>query len=113
MEMNVTRRDKALVLQLAGEVTIDNAQELKEETRRLIESMAENFLILDLAEVPFIDSSGIGFLIVLKSRCEEKGKTLALFRPSSQAERILSLVQLDSFLRLAKDEAELGKLIGA
>lgn len=105
-----TRQDgNFLVLSIDGEITLDNAQGLKEETRKLAETMAEPVFVLDLEKVSFIDSTGIGFLIVLKSRLEERDKKLVLLKPSMQAQRILELVQLNAFFTILPDETRLGE----
>ena len=108
MEVRQEPRWGALILQPAGEITIDNAQQLKNRARDILDANSEKLLVLDLSEVTFIDSSGIGFLIVLKSRCEEKDRTLVLLSPSPQARKILALVQLDGFFHIAEDADGLG-----
>lgn len=106
MELTIDKLPAALVLRVAGEITIDNAQDLKEQAKSILDDMDQPLLIMDMERITFIDSSGIGFLIVLKARCEDKGKSLVLLRPSQQAAKILRLVQLDALFRIADSESQ-------
>ena len=58
----VEKRDGAIVVSLAGELDLYNAEDVR---TALLECCAEEpaVLVLDLAEVTFIDSTALGVLI--------------------------------------------------
>lgn len=99
-----------MVIRFAGEITMDNAQELKNRGRQVVEDQCRA-VVMDLSRVTFIDSSGIGFLIVLKSRCDEAGKRFVLLSPSPQVLKTLRLVQLDAIFPVAANEDDLARLL--
>jgi len=50
--------------------------------------------IVDLAEVSFLDSTGLGTLVAGLKRCEEEGGRLVLARAGAQVTRVLQLTRL-------------------
>lgn len=63
-------------------------------------------LLLDLSEVKFIDSSGVGVLIRSQKQLNESEKKLILIAPSPCVRDALSLMRLTSFFAYAKTRAE-------
>ncbi len=109
-EFRVDTIGEAQVIRFAGEITMDNARELKNRGRQVVEGQGRA-VVMDLSKVTFIDSSGIGFLIVLKSRCDEAGKRFALLSPSVQVRKTLRLVQLDAIFPVAANEGDLTRIL--
>ena len=83
----------------------------KKEVERSLEDAQA--LVLDLSEVSFMDSSGIGFLVACNTRVQNAGKTLVLYMPSTQVRKTLGLVQLMSYFQVADNDSELDSLLGA
>ncbi len=57
-------------------------------------------LILDLAEVWFMDSQGVALLISLRKSCLERGKRLVLCQIQEQPFRVLQICALDSLFSM-------------
>jgi anti-sigma B factor antagonist len=58
---------------------------------------------LDLSQVSFIDSSGLGAMVAALKHAKERGGRLALVVPeASQAERLLGLTGLDRVMMLSR-----------
>ena len=53
-------------------------------------------VVLDLASVGFMDSSGLRSLLEARQACIDAGRPFALSRPSEQVLRVLELVDLSS-----------------
>lgn len=100
-------RGTALVLTCSGEITMEVTHALKREVERKLEGGGTTALVLDLSEVSFMDSSGIGFLVACNTRMQSAGKGLVLYRPSSQVRKTLGLVQLMDRFDAAETESEL------
>lgn len=105
------KRGTALLAKYAGEITMEVTAGFKKEMERALEEAQA--LVLDLSEVSFMDSSGIGFLVACNTRVQNAGKTLVLFMPSTQVRKTLGLVQLMSYFQVADNESELDSLLGA
>jgi len=64
---------------------------------RLLEALPEQGttpVVLDLASVGFMDSTGLRSLLEARQACIDAGRPFALSRPSDQVLRVLELVDL-------------------
>ncbi len=89
----VARRDGGVVVSLAGEVDLYNADEVREA---LLEACAEDSepVVVDLEHVRFIDSTVLGVLIEARSKlADQDGFRLA--SPGLEPRRALEISGLD------------------
>ncbi len=63
-------------------------------------------LIVDFSGVPYIDSTGLGFLVGSRKTAESAKATLVLASLNQHVKRILDNVRLSPFFLIAKSEAE-------
>jgi anti-anti-sigma factor len=89
----VERTDGAVVVSLAGELDLYNAEEVR---RALLDACAgePDALIVDLAQVRFIDSTALGVLIEARSRLADRSG-FRLAAPGLEARRALEVSGLD------------------
>jgi len=88
------RKADALVW-LQGETSPAVMAGLKKEVEPLFQNAAITRVVVDLAQVTFIDTTGINFLVTLSNKGAEAGKRLFLQRPSDRVQKVLRLVQLE------------------
>ena len=83
---------------------------LRKKVNDLLEAGARKLLI-DFAEVPYIDSTGLGFLAGARATAQSAGMSLVLSSLNQHVKKILDDVQLTQFFVISKDEpAGLAKL---
>jgi anti-sigma B factor antagonist len=83
------------ILFVAGEVDLYTAPAVREAAVGAMESGADH-LVLDLTDVPFMDSSGLAVIVACLKRLRELGGDLALVSPpNSPPTKLLSLTGLD------------------
>lgn len=105
MEINLRTNGSVTIIDLQGNLTIGSGEEeLNERIAQLIEN-GQNQLLVNMAEVPFIDSSGIGGLIKSFSRVKNAGGKLKLLKPSQTTRQLLSITGLLSVFETFDDEA--------
>lgn len=92
------------VLRLTGRIDARSASYLIEECRHTL--VAGRHLVLNLAGVTFLSSSGIGTLLVLSERFDEVGKTVRFASASDLVRSSIELLSLESFLRFYDSEDE-------
>jgi anti-anti-sigma factor len=100
---DVRRLDHPLgvVLILSGELDVAHADDFKQALAR--ELRAGHDVILDLSQVPFIDSTGISAIVSGLAEAQDAGQTLALFDELlPQPLRLIKLVGLLAQLRLTQ-----------
>ena len=88
-------------LTLCGRVDSESALGLKEELDR-----NSGNLVLDLSEVNFLSSAGIGVLVSVHKRLSEMGKELSLYNVSAEIQNVFALSGLDNlfvFISAADD----------
>ncbi|MBG0775095.1 MAG: STAS domain-containing protein [Desulfovibrionaceae bacterium] len=105
--LRLTEKGNTLTVTISGEVTLDNTLEIKKRFDEVLERDRYASIILDLSGVTFIDSSGIGALVVFNTKVKTQGKLLFLFMPSDPVRKTLSLVQLVSFFDILDSEDDL------
>ena len=89
----VARDDGSIVVSLAGELDLYNAQTVREALLGACEEHPER-LIVDLSEVKFIDSTALGVLIEARSRMENR-RGFILAAPGLETRRALEISGLD------------------
>ena len=57
-------------------------------------------LVVDLADVPYIDSTGIGVLVGAAHRAQEQGATLVVAHPQRNVARVLGMLGVEKDLNI-------------
>jgi anti-sigma B factor antagonist len=106
MKSQVRDRGDVRIVELSGKITIGSGDV---KIRELIdESLAagKKNIVLDLAGVSTIDSSGIGEMVACYTTVTKKGGHLKLLRLSPKINDILQVTQLITVFDVFDDEAE-------
>ncbi|MDI3341612.1 MAG: STAS domain-containing protein [Sphaerobacter sp.] len=82
------------VVSVRGELDIATADEFREQLCRARRE-ASPFLIVDLSELEFIDSSGLGVLVDLREQAQAHGGRVVLVAPRRTVTKVLHLTGLD------------------
>jgi anti-anti-sigma factor len=89
------------VLTLGGELDLSTIA--KVERRLLGQVRSHPALVVDLTNLSFIDSSGIGLLIRAFRSTEDRGAMHLVIAPGSQVARVFRLAGIDRVLHLFAD----------
>ena len=80
-------RDKILYINLSGEMDEYTAQEARAKCDRLIEENANaKKVVINLSEVAFMDSTGIGFLILRYKKASRLAVPLYIENPKTEVD---------------------------
>jgi len=105
MEIHLRTSGNVTILDLSGNLIIGKSEESLRETVRQLVADDHKQLLLNLAEVPTIDSSGIGAVIKSFTSVKEAEGKLKVLRPSRMARQLLTITGLMSVLETFEDEA--------
>ncbi len=106
---NVRQAKGVTVVDLAGKITLDekiasaSGGALHDVIRDLVKQGAKNIL-LNLRDVSYLDSSGLGQLIGCLTTVQSQGGILKVSGPTERVRNILRLTHLHSVLEVFEDE---------
>ena len=99
LKTNRRRESTAVVVEVDGDLDIDNAAQLRGEIGRALSSGGDVPLVLDLRKVTFLDSSGLAALLWARSaRRESQFEMRVVVAAGSQPERIFKLAGFESMM---------------
>jgi anti-anti-sigma factor len=91
----VEQQNGSVVVRLAGELDLYNADDIRVALRQAIDSGPER-IVVDMAEVEFVDSTALGVLIEARAKLGRPGLVLAA--PQLETRRTLQVSGLDRHL---------------
>ncbi|MBR2441573.1 MAG: STAS domain-containing protein [Clostridia bacterium] len=92
MQICTDYQDKVLYLRLSGEMDEHNAAAARLYADRLAEGYAQSEkAVIDLKDVSFMDSTGIGFLIGRYKKFRRYGIPVYVTNPSPGADKVLRM----------------------
>jgi anti-sigma B factor antagonist len=106
--LNITERrsDSVVILDLQGKIKLGAGnQELHQSLRSLVEK-GEKKVLLNLAEVSGIDSSGLGELIAGYATLQKNGGDLKLLNLTERVSELMMITKLLTVFEVFDDEAQ-------
>jgi anti-sigma B factor antagonist len=107
MAFSITTHESGgvVLLRLSGRLTRgDPAETLRETIHRLIDHGTPVF-VLDMAAVSYIDSTGLGEIVMSYATAKNGHGHAVLLRPSDHCRKLLHMTKLDQILRMCEDES--------
>src|SRR5579863_1219196 len=92
------------VVVVAGELSLAEAPILERHLADVL-ATASSTIVVDLADVEFIDSTGLSVLVRAQQQASERGVEFGVQNPRAQAHRLLSLTGLEERLTIADPPA--------
>ena len=93
LQVIVSRTDAAHEVRLLGELDMATASLLRDELLRLTTDGATQVTV-DMAELSFIDSTGLSVLITALKRLRQQGGDMALRSPTPGTRKVLEITGL-------------------
>jgi anti-sigma B factor antagonist len=110
MELKIRKNDKIYIIDIFGEMDLYNSYKIKELLLKMIEKKIENFII-NLNDVEYIDSSGIGALIYITSTIRKMNLHMVITNVRGSVKKVIELTKLTSFFPIAANLEEAIKRI--
>ena len=90
------------ILHFRGKIIGMHVEKLKEEMNRLADQHASGF-ILDLSQVPLLDSSALGVIMLTVQQLRQTDGKLVLLNPQPNVRNVLRVTRLDTVLEIVSD----------
>lgn len=104
MALSTATRGDVTVIQVDGQLTVGNRQDLKAAVQQAVDGGARK-LLLDCAATSYIDSSGLGALVTISKRVREVGGLIRLAGLNDDLRSLFELTKLDTLFTIM-DSAE-------
>lgn len=102
MRIDAKNKNNGVILHLNGKVIGDGVPQFRHTIEERINSGAE-WLIIDLAKVPLMDSSALGAIIAAFLKLQEKNGKLVLLNAQKGILDVLAITKLDSLFEVYDD----------
>lgn len=107
MSVKLTTRKvgDVMVIDAAGRITLGEGSSVFRDTVRGLAAKGEKKLLLNLADVSYIDSSGIGELVSAFTTVTNQGGQLKLLKLTKRIQDLLQITKLYTVFEVHDDEA--------
>lgn len=95
MVVRCWQEDLCTVLRLCGDLDVTSAPRLRAELGPVLSTPGPLRLVLDLTEVPFCDSVGLGVLVSTLNHARRTGGRLILVLQEGMISHLLTITNLD------------------
>jgi len=99
VDVRSTVRASKLDVALSGELDMAAAFRVESELERLVATPGIEGVVLDLDEVSFVDSAGLGVLLSIREQATRLGRDVRIDRMSEPVRRILDATATRGILR--------------
>ena len=97
IHMEKSQSGDRVTVNLQGKITFENTGEIREKMKEILREENLKHLLLDMKEVSFIDSSGLGLLVSIKNTMIRKDGTFAILNLSDTVKKIMKQTGLDRY----------------
>jgi anti-sigma B factor antagonist len=105
MQTSTRQEGNAAVLTISGRITLGDGNVILREIVRELADKGHKTIVLNLAEVTYIDSSGLGELVKAHTTIHNKGGELRLASINKRVGNLLQMTRLSSVFDIYEDEA--------
>jgi anti-sigma B factor antagonist len=106
LELSSSTLDGATVVHLAGEIDLSTAPFLQDELLRLTFEDGVTDLVIDLRDVEFMDSTGVGAIAASYRHLRDRDGRLALAGPTPSIAKVCDISGLARVLPMARTVEE-------
>jgi anti-sigma B factor antagonist len=105
MEIRETEREGVVILALKGRLTVGEASTVREKVNEVVARGNKN-IILDLSQVDYIDSTGLGSMVICYTTLKKAGGMLKLLNLNKRNVELLLLTKLHTIFEVFADEQD-------
>ena len=101
----VREEDGVVLVKLAGEIDMHRTPEVMQAVDEHMRSKPKR-VVVDLSEVDYMDSSGVGTLVHLFRQVNSNGGKLILVKPNERVRSVFEITRLGRFFVICQDQQE-------
>ena len=105
LEIRESSREGVVILSLKGRLTVGEASAVREKVSAVAAAGSVN-VVLNLEHVEYIDSTGLGALVICFTSLKKAGGALKLVNPNKRNVELLLLTKLHTIFEVFSDEQD-------
>ena len=105
LDIRESKREGVDILSLKGRLTVGEASAVREQCTAVVAAGNVN-VILNLEHVEYIDSTGLGALVICFTSLKKAGGALKLVNPNKRNVELLLLTKLHTIFEVFADEQD-------
>lgn len=105
MELKIRKNGEIYIVDVNGEMDLYNSYKLKELVMKMLEKNVKKFVI-NLEQVDYIDSSGIGALIFICSTLKKMNLKLSISNVHGSVKKVIELTKLMGYFPISNSVEE-------
>ena len=106
MDLNVKRNGSKSVIYVEGDIDLHSSPELRETILDLFRNREQDQIIVNLSEVPYVDSSGIASLVEGLQEARKRDGRFVLVGLREGPRHVLELTRLLNVFEIAETEED-------
>lgn len=91
MKVQCRKRGSSVIAELSGELDHHSASKIRSSLDTAIDDSKVTELVLDMSQVTFMDSSGLGVILGRYKKLHERGGTLKIIGADGHIKRIMKM----------------------
>ena len=104
MRVKAVLNGKTLVVKVTGEFDIIIAEEFKKIVDSFLDTNMAKYLLIDLSDVAFIDSSGLGAILGRYKKVDSMKGKMVIAGPQVQVKKILEVSGINQIIGIYNDK---------
>ncbi|MDA3851250.1 MAG: anti-sigma factor antagonist [Spirochaetaceae bacterium] len=101
MELKIRKNEDIYIVDVNGEMDLYNSYKLKELVMKMLEKKVSKFII-NMENVEYIDSSGIGALIYISSTIKKLNLKLLITNVRGSVKKVIELTKLMGYFPITQ-----------
>jgi anti-sigma B factor antagonist len=107
LEVEIEERDGLVRLILRGELDLSTVGKVQDALHK-VETGVPPVVVLDLAKLTFLDSTGLRCLVNADQRARDTGRRLVIVRGPDAVQRVFAITRLEERLEIVDDASAVG-----
>jgi len=112
MEYQIAINGDTFEARLSESITFSDLDGFRAMVKRMIDSNSDSNIV-DLSDVEFIDSAGLGMLLLARDEISKRSSSLTLKSPQGQVQRMFSVARFEQMFDIENKKANSGKTSGS
>ncbi len=96
---------KSAIADIAGDIDLNTSPDFQQGLLRILDDKPKR-VIVNLREVPYMDSSGVASLVRLLSKARKQGAAVCLVGMNERVRNVFEITRLDGIFEIHRTEKE-------